>query len=104
MLSLVFQLITKKKIVEAINKYSPEKKQKTIERYSAMEKIYKVLLLMSPLNLLVLYLMHKYAPAEFITLLIMFILIYIFTLADYFYRKSIIKLCEIGNKKETKDA
>ena len=96
MLSLVIQLLAKKKIVEAINKYSPEKKQRTIERHTTMTKIYKAVFWMSPLYLLVLYLMHKYAPAEFNKLLIMFIFIYIYVFADYFYRKSIIKQCDIS--------
>jgi hypothetical protein len=104
MLSLVIQLINRKKIVEAINKYSPDKKQRTIERYTTVAKIYKAVFLMTPLYLFSLYAFHKYAPAEFKTLLSMIILIYIFTLIDYFYRKSIIKLCGLGNTEQTKDA
>jgi Trk-type K+ transport system membrane component len=73
-----------------------EKKEKLLKIYFNLFKIYKLLFWLSPLYFLLLpYLLYYHAPEYFISITLLFSLMYLLTIEDYLFRRKVVKDLEI---------
>jgi hypothetical protein len=81
----------KKKSIEAFNSAPPEQKNKTLDSYRSLVKLYKIFLYSSPIYLLLIpYFIHKYTDQDYTQLLIINIILFLIVLNDFMYRNSLL--------------
>ncbi len=90
--------LSKNKTIDAITSLPEERIEKLTKASSAAIKIHKIFLLATPLYLILIpCLTYIYTSDYFFHITSMLLIMYVFIIEDYFYRRSLIKI--INNKK-----
>lgn len=92
------RLVAKGKIIDSMKILSDEKRNKLLKSSSQLVKIYKYFIWAIPLNLIIIpYIFYRNIPKEFFHITVMMSIVYVVTIEDYFYRKSIVNSLIINN-------
>ena len=90
-ISALVKYFKKDKYVQKIVELPTEKKEETLKIFASVLRLYRLFLWVSPLFIFTCYLCYKYVPEEFFHITTLIIMVYIFIIEDFIYRKNLIK-------------
>ena len=87
---MITNLLTMSKKKKAIKFLDDEEKKRLLKVYSMVILIYKIMFWMIPLQLFVIRGIYIYDNKDWVYITTMLIMVYIFIIGDFFFKKSII--------------